>query len=32
MNITNKKIVLKNRPKGFPKPNDFEIVKEEIPL
>ena len=26
MNIINKKIVLKNRPIGFPKLDDFEIV------
>ena len=31
MNITNKKVVLKNRPNGFPKLDDFEIVTEEIP-
>ena len=31
MNIINKKVVLKNRPKGFPKLDDFEIVTEEIP-
>ena len=31
MNITNKKVVLKNRPYGFPKLDDFEIVTEEIP-
>ena len=30
MNITNKKVVLKNRPNGFPKLDDFEIVTEEI--
>ena len=31
MNIINKKVVLKNRPEGFPKLDDFEIVTEEIP-
>ena len=31
MNITNKKVVLKNRPDGFPKLDDFEILTEEIP-
>ncbi len=31
MNITNKKVVLKNRPNGYPKLDDFEIVTEEIP-
>ena len=31
MNITNKKVVLKNRPNGFPKLDDFEILTEEIP-
>ena len=30
MNYENKKVVLKNRPNGYPKLDDFDIVTEEI--
>ena len=30
MNYKNRKIILKNRPKGFPKEDDFSLIVSEI--
>ena len=31
MNYTNTKVTLKNRPVGYPKEEDFEIINENTP-
>ncbi|MCY4578028.1 MAG: NADP-dependent oxidoreductase, partial [Chloroflexi bacterium] len=28
---SNRKITLKSRPDGYPKPSDFELIEEPIP-
>ena len=30
-NESNRKITLKSRPDGYPKPSDFELIEESIP-